>query len=303
MRDGVPLTLRTVLRDAAAWLRTELEDESVPGLLWCYLNRKDSYTVWTDSPNAFHHASGRIPPPPVAPVALQAEAFDAASALAELAEHEPGLGVEPDEARAWARRLRELVLAEAVVETPKGPFLANGLVAEGEQKRLRPLAVRTVGMGIALDSDLLRGPDAAAVREGIVQHLSSPAMTSPFGIVGRARDEVRYTPFDYHAQVWAFASYRVAAGLRHHGFEEAAIDLEDRILRQTRDGLLPENVGAGPEDELRYCAHLLTVRRPAADGRITETVKERPPAPYAAWTTGAVIAITQGRGGVQQHDD
>jgi hypothetical protein len=65
-------------------------------------------------------------------------------------------------------------------------------------------------------------------------------------------------------------------------------------MRQTRDGLLPENVGGGPSSELTYCPHVLRVRRPAAHGRPTITVKERPPAPYVAWTAATVVAIDAG---------
>ena len=30
-------------------------------LVWAGLNRKDSFTVWTDSPTAFHHRDGKAP--------------------------------------------------------------------------------------------------------------------------------------------------------------------------------------------------------------------------------------------------
>jgi hypothetical protein len=137
---------------------------------------------------------------------------------------------------------------------------------------------------------LLGCPDAAGLRESLLAHLATPEMTSPFGLVGRARDEVRFTPFDYHSQVWAFATHRASLGLRRYGHIARADELSAAIIRQTRDGLLPENVGSGPEDELQYCPHVLTVRRPAPDGKMTVTAKERPPAPYAAWTAGAVVA-------------
>jgi hypothetical protein len=115
-------------------------------------------------------------------------------------------------------------------------------------------------------------------------------MLSPFGVAGRARDEVRFEPFDYHSQVWAFAVHRTARGLARHGYPDLARELDRRVLEQTRDGLFPENVGACPD--LRYCPHILTVARPGPDGRPTVTVKERPPAPYAAWTVAAVLAMS-----------
>ena len=288
-REGAVLTIRTVIREAALWLRRELARLPMPGLLWCGLNRKDSYTFWMDSPNSFHFRNGVIPCPPVAPTQLQAEVYDAAMGVAKLATADPALRLDAAMFTGLAARVRGLVLDCAVVDHPLGPYLAAGLVTDPEG-RLQALDIRTVGMGMALDSELLAGADAAGLRESLLAHLTSQDMTSPFGLVGRARDEVRFTPFDYHSQVWAFATYRAALGLRRHGHAVQADELSAAIIRQTRDGLLPENVGAGTESELRYCPRVLTVRRPAPDGRMTVTVKERPPAPYAAWTTGAVVA-------------
>jgi hypothetical protein len=124
-------------------------------------------------------------------------------------------------------------------------------------------------MGMALDSELLADADATGLRESLLAHLGSPATTAPFGLVGRARDELRFTPFDYHSQVWAFATYRTALGLRRHGHAARASELSAAIMRQTRDGLLPENVGSSTESELRYCPHVLTVRRPAPDKHLS----------------------------------
>jgi hypothetical protein len=288
-RDGTVLTIRAVIRAAALWLRRELRRPPVPGLLWCWLNRADAYTVWTDSPNFFHFGNGVIPHPPVAPIQLQAEVYDAATGVAALAAADPALRLEAGEFAALAARVRGLILSQAVAWHPLGPYLAAGLVAD-PAGRLRALDIRTAGMGMALDSGLLACPDAAGLRQSVLAHLASPAMASPFGVVGKARDEVRFTPFDYHSQVWAFATYRTAAGMRRHGHDDRADGLDAAILRQTSDGLLPENVGAAAGGGLRYCPHVLTVRRPAPDGRMTVTIKERPPAPYAAWTAGAVIA-------------
>jgi glycogen debranching enzyme len=267
-------TVRDATAAAGRWLLGELRQD----LLWVYLNRKDSYTVWTDSPNAFHHADGTLASPPVAPVQLQAEVHDA---LCGLARHAAALRLPGDTLNECARRIRTCLRTAFIVDHPRGPFLAAALSARGE-----PLAVRTVGMGMALDSAALDGHD---IIRRIADHLFSPQMLTPFGVAGRASDEVRFEPFDYHSQVWAVAVHRTARGLARHGHPDLARELDQRVLQQTRDGLFPENVGAYPD--LRYCPHILTVARPAPDGRPTVTVKERPPAPYAAWTVAAVLAI------------
>ena len=176
-RGGAVLTIRAVVREAAQWLRRELQRPPMPGLLWCWLNRKDSYTVWTDSPNSFHFGNGVIPSPPVAPTQLQAEVYDAASGIASLAASDPALRLDAGVFAGLAARVRRLILDRAVVEHPLGPYLAAGLVAD-QDKQLRALDVRTAGMGMALDSDLLACPDAAWLRQ-------IPASSS-----GSARDDV-----------------------------------------------------------------------------------------------------------------
>ncbi len=291
IRNGKVLTLGRVIAGASAWLLRHLDRPGAQGLLWAGLNRKDSYTVWTDSPNAFHARDGTLTSPPVAPASLQAEVYDALAALARLAARRPDTGLAADRMLARADVIRGRLLGDFVVDGAAGPYLANA-VAAGPGGGLVPLAVRTVGMGMALDSAVLAGAGARALRDSVVRHLYSPPMLSPFGIVGRARDEVRFQPFDYHSQVWGFAVWKTARGLARHGYHELARDLGARLARQARDGLAPENVGAGPGSELRYCPHILTVARPAPDGRMTVTVKERTPAPYAAWTVGAMLALS-----------
>jgi len=148
-------------------------------------------------------------------------------------------------------------------------------------------------MGFLLDSALLGGNEYLPYREAIAEQILSATMLSPFGIVGRARDEVRFEKFDYHSQIYAFAAHKVANGLRRAGYPYLAEVVDGRILAQTTDGFYPENVGAGEAPRLEYCPHILTISRVAADGRLTVSVKERTPAPYAVWTVAAILDIQQ----------
>ena len=284
-----PLSLKDVTRGAAGWLLRALRTGPVPHLVWVGMNDRDSFTVWTDSPNAFSSPEGRLAQPPVAPLQLQAQAYDALCSLAQCADSLPELHLDPEELLAEAQQLRRAILDSLVLESKHG--LQVAAAAEGRNGRLMPLASRTVSVGFALVSGLLDGPALGELREALVRQLFSSEMSSAFGIVGRARDEVRFEPFDYHSQVWGFAVHQVARGLERSGYPLLARELDARVMRQTRDGLLPENVGAGAEPELAYCPHLLRVARLAPDGRPTVTTKERPPAPYAAWTAAAVTAI------------
>ena len=287
-----PLLLKDVTRAATSWLLRALSTGPVPHLVWVGMNDRDSFTVWTDSPNAFSSPEGRLPRPPVAPLQLQTQAYDALCGLAQSADSLPELQMDPDELLTEAHHLRRTVLDGFVIEGKHG--LQVAAAAETRNGRLAPVASRTVSMGFALASSLLDGPACGDLRESLVRQIFSAEMSSPFGTVGRARDEVRFEPFDYHSQVWAFAVHQIARGLRRAGYPLLARELDARVIRQTRDGLLPENVGASPDPEVTYCPHLLRVARLAADGRPTITTKERPPAPYAAWTAAAVVAIDNG---------
>jgi glycogen debranching enzyme len=284
--------LRDVTRAATGWLQQALRAGPVPHLIWAGMNDRDSFTVWTDSPNAFSSPTGRLAWPPVAPVQLQAQAYDALRDLAQCAGSLPVLQMDPQELLEEAQRVRQIVLDRLVIDGEHGLQLAAA--AESRDGQLIPVASCTVNMGFGLASGLLDGAECGALRESLVRQLFSPAMSSRFGIVGRARDEVRFESFDYHSQVWAFAVHRVARGLRRAGYPLLARELDARVIGQTRDGLLPENVGANADRELTYCPHLLNVARIAPDGRPTVTTKERPPAPYAAWTAAAVVAIDNG---------
>jgi hypothetical protein len=285
-------TLKDAVTDAAEWLVRELGSRPGPPLLWVPMNRKDSFTVWTDSPNSFHWRDGQLAHPPVAPVQLQAQAFDALISLAELPLNKSEYIRTPKLLLDLAAQLKEAIIQLFFVNDDRGEYFANGLAAD-DNNELSALDVRTVNMGFLLDSALLGGSEYLSYREAIVEQMLSPAMLSPFGIVGRARDEVRFEKFDYHSQIYAFAAHKVANGLRRAGYPYLAEVVDSRILAQTTDGFYPENVGAGEAPQLEYCPHILAVSRAAADGRLTVTVKERTPAPYAVWTVAAILDIKQ----------
>ena len=285
-------TLKDAVTDAAGWLVRELGSRPGPPLIWVPMNRKDSFTVWTDSPNSFHWRDGQLAPPPVAPVQLQAQAFDALIAVAELPLNKSEHIITPRLLLDLAAQLKEAILRLFFVNDDRGEYFANG-VASTHNNELSALDVRTVNMGFLLDSALLEGSEYLRYREAIIEQMLSPTMLTPFGIVGRARDEVRFEKFDYHSQIYAFAAHKVANGLRRAGYPYLAQAVDSRVLAQTTDGFYPENVGSDDVSWPEYCPHILTISRIAADGRPTISVKERTPAPYAVWTVAAILEINQ----------
>ena len=187
-------------------------------------------------------------------------------------------------------KLKESILHHFLVNDDRGESFANGVAFDYDSK-LSALDVPTVNMGFLLDSALLSGGEYLSHREAVVEQVLSPSMLSPFGIVGRACDEIRFEKFDYHSQIYAFAAHKMANGLRKTGYAYLADVVDHRILAQTQDGLYPENVGADDILKLEYCPHILTISRIAADGGATVSIKERTPAPYALWTVAAILDI------------
>ena len=51
--------LGDVARAAAGWLQRALRAGPLPHLIWAGMNDRDSFTVWTDSPNAFSSPAGQ----------------------------------------------------------------------------------------------------------------------------------------------------------------------------------------------------------------------------------------------------
>ena len=179
-----PLLLKDVTRGATSWLLRALGTGPVPHLVWVGMNDRDSFTVWTDSPNAFSSPEGRIPQPPVAPLQLQTQAYDALCSLAQCAASLPELQMDPDQLLTEDQhRPRRTVLDRFVIEGKHGPQIAAAV--ETRNGRLTPVTSRTVSVGFALESSLLDGPVCGELRESLVRQLFSAEMSSPFGIVGR----------------------------------------------------------------------------------------------------------------------
>lgn len=294
---GEPHTLGRAVVEAVGWLVRELDNRHWAGLLWAPLNMKDSYTYWRDSPNTFSHRDGRLAGPPVAPLGLQAQVFDALMAAAQVVDsllqncRVPDMLVTADVLRDKADVVRKTVFERYPAADDGGEFLADAVEVDEQADDLAALCVRTVDLGMVLDSGLVAGENFRGLRQAIIRQLFSDRFLTPFGLTGRDRSDIRFGRYDYHAQVWGWTVHKVAEGLRRDDYHQLADELDARVMRHTTDGLNPEFVGGGPDPLIDYCPHRLTVRRPAYDGTMTTTVKERPPAPHQAWTVGAILAI------------
>jgi glycogen debranching enzyme len=261
------------------------------------MNMKDSYTYWRDSPNTFSHVDGRLAGPPIAPLGLQAQVFDALIAAAEVVDFLPrdcrvaNMPATSASLRTRADVVRRIIVDHYSVADEDGEFLADAVEVSPRTGKLAAVRVRTIDLGMVLDTGLLEGEAFRGLRHAVIRQLFGNRFLTPFGLTGRDRSDIRFGRYDYHAQVWGWAVHKVADGLRRYDYHDLADELDARVMRHSADGLYPEFVGGGPTPLLEYCPHRLVVRRPAYDGTMTTTVKERPPGPHQAWTVVAILAI------------
>src|SRR5919201_407292 len=172
-------------------------------------------------------------------------------AAAGLLPRAPGpLPVAPRQLRARAAGLRARVLAE-FWQADLGTF-AQALTVEADGT-LRPARVVASSPGHLLAGRLLDGPDAAPFRERLIARLLAPDLLSGAGIRTKSTTAARFGAGTYHnGSSWPMDTGVIADGLRRHGYEQAADELERRILQACAEvGGFPEFFRADQDDSVR----------------------------------------------------
>jgi glycogen debranching enzyme len=190
---------------------------------------------WKDSLDSIQWADGSLAEPPIALSEVQAYSYQAAVLGADLlrAFDRPGA----DHWRSWAADLAGRFRESFWVEDGEGRYPAVALDARGA-------AVDSVAsnMGHLLGAGLLDGPEAALV----ARRLSSPAMSSGFGLRTLTSTSPRFSPLSYHGgAVWPHDTAIAVAGLAREGFGEEAAALFRELVRAAPwfDFRLPELYG------------------------------------------------------------
>lgn len=278
---------------ALAWIINRL-DSNDDGLLeyQSVLPQGIENQVWKDSPDAYHHADGTIAnhSKGIASIEVQVTAYDALLDAAELYER-----AYDDEIQAAAFRQRAEQLGTTILETfwteDKGGYFVLGTDRD-DKDRLRQLKVRTSNMGHVLNSQLLEGDDSELLhkREAVIRHVLSPEMLNISGIRTLATDEVRFRPGAYHnGTVWLWDTHHIAKGLRRHGHDDAANELDRRMLHVIEvTKLFPEYVRGGNDLLPSINEHTIVVWD---DEMQREMTVEQPPQEVQAWTVAAILAI------------
>jgi glycogen debranching enzyme len=196
---------------------------------------------WKDSPNAINHADGRLATGPIALCEVQAYAYAAWLARAELAD---AFGGDATPHRTHAAALRHR-FAERFWLPDRG-WYAVALDGEGTPvDALTSNAAHCLWTGIATD-------EHAAT---LVARLSTPDMDTGYGLRTLASTMGAYNPMSYHnGSVWPHDTAIAVAGLLRYAHVPGAVDLAHRLATGLVDaagafgGRLPELYCGLPRD-------------------------------------------------------
>jgi glycogen debranching enzyme len=307
-RLGREVTLFDSLLAALRWIVGRLDDPAGGGYLWVRRASPDGIAnqVWEDSGDSYYHEDGTVFDfaRPYAPVAVQGYAYDALLGVAEILTRGHGRGARgqerarveacwASELRARAADLRTRVVREfwqADLATFALALTFDGTDASlpGASKRGRPARVVASSPGHLLASRLLDGDDVADLRERLIRRLFQDDLLAGAGIRTRATGAARFRPGSYHnGSTWPMDTGVVADGLRRHGHDALADDLEGRILAGCA------TIGGFPEffrgdDDGRIAVNTTTIDE-LVDGALNRL--EQPPQPYQGWTATRVWRI------------
>lgn len=221
------------LKAALGWLR-DYADPDEDGFLE-YLDLSGHGLAnqgWKDSGDSIRFSDGRIAEGPVALCEVQGYAYEAATGAAALLDHfgEDGAGHWRDWAAGLAGRFRQ----EFWVDDGRRRFPA--LALDGSKRRVDSL---TSNIGHLLGTGILDDDESALVAE----LLTSPGLSSGFGLRTMSSDESGYSALSYHCgSVWAHDTAIAIHGLVRSGRTPASYGLIEGLLTAAAafDYRLPE---------------------------------------------------------------
>lgn len=228
-RAGLPDTevraLLPALRGALGWIR-DSGDSDGDGFL-DYIDRLGTGLAnqgWKDSGDSIQWRDGTLADGPIALCEVQAYAYEAALAGADLLAE---FGDEQDAAdidfwREWAADLKTRFAAAYWIETPEGRYPAVAL-----DREKRPVDTLTSNIGHLIGTGILDADDEAHIAE----LLRRPSMSSGYGIRTMSTDAAGYWPLSYHGgSVWVHDTAIAVHGLRRAGLLSPARAIVDELL-------------------------------------------------------------------------
>ena len=228
--DATPLWV-CLLHDAWKWGLPEADVATLLGPLRCCLDwlagsvrdgdgfvryidesgRGLANQGWKDSSGAIQFRDGRLARPPIALCEVQAYAYEAATAGADLLE---AFGLDgPERWRQLAAELADRFRSHFWVADEEGPYPAVALQDDGA-----PVDSLSSNIGHLLGTGLLSPEESALV----ARRLGGPDLNSGFGLRTLASSSLGYNPFSYHrGSVWPHDTAIAITGLARTGGEEA----------------------------------------------------------------------------------
>jgi glycogen debranching enzyme len=298
-RTGQTRTVADAVTHAVSWLLDTMDSD--PDGFLSYERAHPGgleNQFWRDSWDALSHADGSLAniASPIAAIQVQAIAYEALLDASVLA-RQTSMVASENELKARAAALRRGVFGSFWIERGNESFAAVAVDRDPVSGRRRPLATRTSDMGQLLATRLLDGRDefSRRWRTIICRRVSESTMLGAAGIRTMDTREVRFWEGGYHTgSSWLWDSMIIAQGLRHHGYQAAADDLERRVWSVCqRTGLLPEFARGNGGLEAQLTRRVVDVWQ-AADERVNRL--EQPPQEVQAWTAAALHAAKRRRG-------
>lgn len=296
-KNGEYTTMADSLTHATNWILRRL-GSNPEGLLEfkSVLPKGIENQVWKDSWDAYHHNDGQIANhnQGIASIEVQVSTYDALLDMAELLRKTRG-----GEGRAAQLEKRAEILKQTILDIfwteDRGGYFVLGTDRDDDGS-LRQLKIRTSNMGHVLNSRLLEDGDPAIThkRQSIMQHLMSPEMLNISGIRTLASDEYRFRPGAYqNGSVWLWDTHYIATGMRRHGYDNEASELDNRTLKVIEaTHSFPEYVRGDDADTPSVNERMVTVWD-SNHSRINKV--EQPPQEVQAWTVASILAIKKKR--------
>lgn len=228
-RAGMPEAevreLLPTLRGALGWIR-DSGDSDGDGFL-DYIDRLGtglSNQGWKDSGDSIQWRDGRLAEGPIALCEVQAYAYEAALAGADLLAA-LGEATDADDIafwRAWAVDLKARFAETYWVETPEGRYPAVAL-----DRDKNPVDTLTSNIGHLIGTGIL-SPDEEA---HVAQLLRGESMSSGYGIRTMSTGAAGYWPLSYHGgSVWVHDTAICAYGMLRAGLRDDARAVVEGLL-------------------------------------------------------------------------
>lgn len=195
---------------------------------------------WKDSTDGIRYADGRIAAPPLALCEVQGYVYAAYLARARLASESGD--------RATAEHYRDRAMSLKASFNQDFWLEERGWYAMALDADKQPVDAMASNIGHCLWTGIVDEERAPMV----ARRLSSPEMSSGWGLRTLGSSMPAYNPVSYHCgSVWPHDTAVAAAGLMRYGFVEESHDLILGLLdlASTDDGRLPELVSGFPRSQ------------------------------------------------------